>query len=138
MTFQLLPPALVEAIHDAILNPGELPGRALDKSLEAALARVDNRLAYGMIGDVFDLAAAQVIAIARGHCFNDGNKRTAYRCLVVCLDLNGIQLNWNTVETGQTIIRCAMGQMDEGDLADWVRERAAQAYPRPATALLLP
>ena len=125
MNFHLLSPEIVEAIHDAILNPGELPGRARDKSLEAALARVDNRLAYGMINDVFDLAAAYGVAVARGHCFNDGNKRTAYRSMHVCLDLNGITLPWDTVEVGQTIIRCAMGQMDDGDLADWLRAKQA-------------
>lgn len=125
MTYALLTVDMVDALHHAILNPGELQGRTRDKSLDAALARVENRLAYGMIGDVFDLAAAYAIAVARGHCFNDGNKRTAFRVMDAALWLNGIQLHWNTVETGQTIIRCAMGQMDEGDLADWVRERAA-------------
>ena len=52
MSFLLLSAQLVEAIHDEVLNPGELAGRARDKSLESALARVDNRLAYGMIGEV--------------------------------------------------------------------------------------
>lgn len=127
MNFQLLSPALVEALHDAILNPGEIPGRARDKSLESALARVDNRLAYGMIGDVFDLAAAYAMAIARGHCFNDGNKRTAYQSMDTCLDLNGIQMAWNTEEIGQIIIRCAQGMMEDGDLADWLRDRASRA-----------
>lgn len=121
MNWQLLTPDLVEAIHDRILNPGELPGRARDKSLEAALARVDNRIAYGMIGDVFDLAAAYVIAVARGRCFNDGNKRTAHQVMDVCLDLNGIQITWDTVEVGQTIIRAAQGLLEEPDLADWLR-----------------
>lgn len=43
MDYLLLPADLVEAIHDGVLNPGELPGRARDKSLEGALARVENR-----------------------------------------------------------------------------------------------
>ena len=121
MNFQLLSPELVESLHDAILNPGEMPGRARHKSLEAAMARVDNRLAYGMINDVFDLAAAYAVAIARVHCFNDGNKRTAHQSMDTCLDINGIQIAWGAVEVGQTIIRCAMGQMEDGDLADWLR-----------------
>ena len=64
---------LVVDIHDEVLNPGELTGLALDKSLEGALARVENRIAYGLIDDVFDLAAAYAVAIAQGHCFNDAN-----------------------------------------------------------------
>jgi death on curing protein len=124
MTYQTLSVALVEAIHDAVLNPGELPGRALDKSLEGALARVDNRLAYGMIEDVFDLAAAYAIAISQGHCFNDGNKRTAHQAMDVCLDLNGVQITWSAEDIGQTIIRAAQRQLDEVQLAQWLRQRA--------------
>lgn len=124
MTYVLLTPELVDALHDSVLNPGEIPGRARDKSLDGALARVDNRLAYGMINDVFDLAAAYAVAVARGHRFNDGNKRTAFRTMNAVLALNGIQIDWNTVEVGQTIIRCAQGLMEDGDLADWLRLKA--------------
>ena len=123
MNWILLTPDLVEAIHDEVLNPGELPGQARDKSLEAALARVDNRIAYGMILDVFDLAAAYAIAVSRGHCFNDGNKRSAFRVMNAVLALNGIQFTWDTVEVGQIIIRAAQGQVEEPDLADWLRSK---------------
>lgn len=114
---------IVVAIHDEVLNAGELPGRALDKSLEGALARVDNRLAYGLVGDVFDLAAAYAAAISRGPCFNDGNKRTAFRAMNAALMLNGIQFDWTADEVGQIIILVARGRMDEGALADWLRGR---------------
>ncbi|MDB5664510.1 type II toxin-antitoxin system death-on-curing family toxin [Cypionkella sp.] len=121
MTLRLLSPELVEAIHDAVLNPGELQGRALNKSLEGALARVDNRLAYGMIDDAFALAAAYAIAICQGHCFNDANKRTAHQSMDVCLDLNGVQITWTALEIGPVIIRAAQGLLDEGELAHWLR-----------------
>ncbi len=124
MTFRTLTPALVVAIHDQVLNPGELPGLALDKSLEGALARVENRLAYDMIGDAYDLAAAYAVAIAQGHCFNDANKCTAHQSMDVCLDLNGIQINWTATEIGPVIIRAAQRLMDEGELAEWLRSRA--------------
>jgi death-on-curing protein len=124
MTYVLLSAELVETLHTSVLNPGELPGRARDKSLDSALARVDNRLAYGMVADAFDLAAAYAVAIARGHCFNDGNKRTAFRAMNAALRLNGIAISWNTEEVGQIVIRCAQGLMEDGDLADWLRERA--------------
>ncbi len=124
MTYVLLSPDLVEALHTSVLNPGELLGRARDKSLESALARVDNRLAYGMVADVFDLAAAYAVAVARGHWFNDGNKRTAFRTMNAALALNGVRMRWNTEEVGQIIVRCAQGRMEDGDLADWLREKA--------------
>lgn len=125
MTFVLLNAEQVERLHDLVLNPGELPGRAQDKSLEGALARVDNRLVYGMIGDAFDLAAAYAKAIATGHCFNDGNKRTAYRTMLVCLHLNGIAITHGVEDIGDRIIRLAQGQLDEATLADWLRGKAA-------------
>lgn len=126
MTFVLLSAALVDRIHDHVLNPGELAGRALNKSLEGALARVENRLAYGMIADVFDLAAAYAIAIAQGHCFNDANKRTAFRTMHAALALNGVHLSYITEDVGQTIIRSAQRRLDEGELAEWLRQRAAR------------
>lgn len=125
MSFRLLSPELVEAIHDRVLNPGELAGRAGNKSLDSALARVDNRLAYGLIEDVFDLAAAYAVAIAQGHCFNDANKRTAHQSMDVCLDLNGVEITWTVEDVGQWIIRAAQGAATESDLADWLRARAA-------------
>lgn len=114
----------VITMHDLALNPGELPGLARDKSLEGALARVDNRLAYGLINDAFDLAAAYAIAISQGHCFNDANKRTAYRSMQITLAAHGIRLRCTPEEIGKIIIRAAQRLMDEGELADWLRLRA--------------
>ena len=124
MSFRTLTAELVELIHDQVLNPGELAGRARDKSLEGALARVENRLAYEMISDAYDLAAAYAVAIAQGHCFNDANKRTAHQAMDVCLDLNGVQINWTATEIGPVIIRAAQRLLDEGELADWLRKHS--------------
>ena len=124
MSFRTLTAELVELIHDQVLNPGELSGRARDKSLEGALARVENRLAYEMISDAYDLAAAYAVAMAQGHCFNDANKRTAHQAMDVCLDLNGVQINWTATEIGPVIIRAAQRLLDEGELADWLRKHS--------------
>ena len=124
MDYLTLTAEMVVSIHDQVLNAGELPGRARDKSLEGALARVDNRVAYGMIDDIYDLAAAYAVAIAQGHCFNDGNKRTAFRAMQVVLDLHGLVEPEGTEEVGQIIIRVAQRLMDEGELALWLRRRA--------------
>lgn len=122
--FRLLSPDLVELIHDKVLNPGELSGCARDKSLEGALSRVDNRLAFGMIEDAFALAAFYAEAIAQGHCFNDGNKRTAHQSMDVCLDLNGIAITWNVEDVADRIILLAQGKLATDDLAEWLREMA--------------
>ncbi|MFT4152109.1 MAG: type II toxin-antitoxin system death-on-curing family toxin [Paracoccaceae bacterium] len=124
MSLYLLTTELVIALHDAALNPGELPGLARDKSLDGALARVENRLAYDLISDAFDLAAAYAVAISQGHCFNDGNKRTAFDSMNFCLELHSIFIDWMAKAAGDQIIRAAQGLLDEGELAEWLRQRA--------------
>jgi death-on-curing protein len=59
---------------------GGLGGGARDENLlRAALARPINKWHYEHPRpDLFDLAAAYAFAIARGHVFLDGNKRTAH------------------------------------------------------------
>ncbi|MCF6233149.1 MAG: type II toxin-antitoxin system death-on-curing family toxin [Rhodobacteraceae bacterium] len=121
MSFTLLNEGIVDKIHDAALNPGELTGRAHDKSLAGARTRVDNRLIYGMIDDVYNLAAVYATAIATGHCYNDGNKRTAFDCMNFCLDINGVRLEWDAEKAGNMIIRLAQRLIDEEDMADWLR-----------------
>ena len=124
MNFVLVSPEIVELLHDSALNPGELPGRARDKSLEWALSRVENGLAYGMIQDVFDLAAAYAVAVSQGHVFNDGNKRTAFETMNFCLDANGVLIQWEAEDAGNIIIQTAQRLIDEDTLADWLRSRA--------------
>ncbi|MGQ0564175.1 MAG: type II toxin-antitoxin system death-on-curing family toxin [Gemmobacter sp.] len=126
MDWVLLSTAQVATIHDAALNPGELAGMAGDKSLDGTLARVENRVAYGMVEDAFDLAAAYAVAIAQGHCFNDANKRTAFHAMDAALAFNGHVLEWTMAETGDIIIRVAQRLMDEGELALWLRHRAGR------------
>ncbi|MFQ6550094.1 type II toxin-antitoxin system death-on-curing family toxin [Aestuariibius sp. 2305UL40-4] len=126
MAYVFLTTELVVAVHDAVLNPGELEGLARDKSLDGALARVQNKLAYGMIRDVFDLAAAYAEAIATGHCFNDANKRTAHQSMDVCLDLNGVQIAWTVDDIGPLIIELAQRKLEGEDLADWLRDQASR------------
>ena len=115
--------ALVIRVHDEVLNPDELPGLDRDKSLEGALARVDNRLVYGLIHDIYDLAAAYAVAIAQGHCFNDGDKRTAFRSMMAVLEGNGIDTDLSAETIGPVIIRAAQGLMDEAELGLWLRQR---------------
>jgi death on curing protein len=126
MIFVLLPVEMVELIHDSVLDPGEFAGRAPGKSLEGALARVENRVTYGLIEDEFDLAAAYAAAISQGHCFVDGNKRTAFQVMDVCLDLSSVDMNWDGEEIGAQIIKIAQGEIDASDLSRWLKERFAR------------
>ena len=111
-------------IHDLVIAQNELQGMAGDKSLDAALARIENRMSFGMINDEFDLAACYACFLAVGHVFNDANKRTAFACMDLCLSLNDIELVYNHEEVGDLIIRAALGIVDEIELSAWLRSQA--------------
>ena len=114
----------VIAIHEKVVGPNELQGMALNKSIESVLARVDNRAVYGMVEDVFELAACYACYIAVGHVFNDANKRTAFTAMDTCLRINGIELDFDMVEASEMIIKAAQGIVDEKELAEWLRTLA--------------
>jgi len=111
-------------IHDLVIGENELQGMAGDKSLDALLARIENRMSFGMINDEFDLSACYARFLAVGHVFNDANKRTAFACMDVCLSLNDIELNYDHREVGDLIISAARGIVDEIELGAWLRAKA--------------
>jgi len=114
----------VVEIHDLVINLNELQGLAGDKSLDIVLTRIENRMSFGMIGDVYDLAACYACFLAVGHVFNDANKRTAFACMDVCLSLNGIELIYDHEQAGNLIINAALRVVDEIELSGWLRSRA--------------
>lgn len=124
MSFVLLSEDAILRIHGSVLNKGELGGIALNKSLGGALTRVEFRLSYGLIEDIYDLAAGYAVTLATGHLFNDGNKRTAFRAMDICLRLNGDTMSFDTIEVGDIIIAVAQGQINEIELAKWLRNKA--------------
>lgn len=111
----------VIAIHDDIIDDHELQGQAQNKSIHSIIARIENRLAYGMIADVYELASCYACYIAMGHAFNDANKRTAFTSMDLCLVLNGIEVSFDMQESGDMIIKGAQGKVDEIDVAQWLR-----------------
>ena len=113
-------------LHNDVLNPGELQGMAGNKSLDGILGRIDSRIHYGQIIDIFDLAAVYALALSQGHVFNDANKRTAFAAMDLCLCNHGVTIVWQHEEVGDMIIRVAQGQVDETELANWLRQQAVR------------
>ena len=110
-------------IHESVIESNELQGMAANKSIHAIVARIDNRLSYGLIRDEFELAACYACYIAVGHGFHDANKRTAFAAMDICLALKGILLEYESKEIGDIIVKAAQGIVDEMELADWLRSR---------------
>ncbi len=121
MSFLLLSVDHIIAIHSEVLEPNELQGMAGDKSPEGALSRVENRLNYGLMEDIYSLAASYAVAVSQAHCFNDENKRTAFQVMDIILDLNGINVTWDVEVVGQKIVLLSQSKLDEADLAQWLR-----------------
>ena len=113
----------VAAIHELVIEPHELQGTAHNKSLDSVIARIDNRIAYGIITDEFELAACYACYIAVGHVFNDANKRTAFTSMMTTLSSNNIELSLDYQEAGNMIIKAAQGIVDEAELAEWLRSK---------------
>ncbi|ACR68088.1 type II toxin-antitoxin system death-on-curing family toxin [Edwardsiella ictaluri] len=109
---------LVIGIHDFILahEPG-LVGYQDAGRVDATLARVDNRILYEQMNDIFQIAAAYAVSIARGHVFADANKRTALVTALTYLDMQGVNLK-RTQKLEDIMVDVAEGTLDLDDLAD--------------------
>ena len=105
--------------HDAILvefgGLGGFAGGGRDGVI-AALARVENHAFYNGIDDIFGIAAMYGVAIACGHVFNDGNKRTALTCALTYLEREGYPIP-RTPELEEVIVRVAQKEIDHEILA---------------------
>ena len=119
--YVFLSPDQVIALHDFVIGTHELQGLAKDKSLDAVLDRVHNRLQYGFIADVYDLAACYATFLAKGHCFNDANKRTAATVLFFILSVHQTQIQFADLSLGQWIVDIAADKKSEIELAAWLR-----------------
>jgi death-on-curing protein len=116
-------------IHAELMaEHGGLVGPAREGALEAALARPQQLFAYSSNALTLErLAAAYGIALVRGHCFPDGNKRLALAIMDVFLQLNGVELTASEPDAVLTLRAVAAGEMEEEDLAGWVQEYCAPA-----------
>lgn len=77
--------------------------------------------------DVIDKAAVLAIRIAKNHPLPDGNKRLAWQALTMFLALNGRTLEVPAEDAVTTVLGIAAGDLNEEELAAWLRERVATA-----------
>ena len=82
--------------------------------------------------DIYDKAAVLACRLAWNHPLLDGNKRAAWACLVVFIDLNNGAWNCDPPDVEQAVdamLRVAGREVDERWFADWLRERVAFERP---------
>jgi len=95
-----------------------------DSALHAPQAGFDDTAFYP---DVYDKAAVLACRIAWNHPLPDGNKRAAWACLVLFIDLNDGSWNDSQPDTDHAVdamLAVAARDVDERWLAGWLRERA--------------
>lgn len=94
-----------------------------DSALHAPRAGFDDTDFYP---GLLDKAAVLTCRIAWNHPLPDGNKRAAWACLVLFLDLNGCGWIDGQPDTGEAVdamLAVAARDVDEAWLAGWLRER---------------
>lgn len=123
MTIQFISAEEIIYFHDKLLsvtprcNRNVRSGRA-----EALLYRVLNKYEYEGVSDLWLLAAMHLLAISRGHIFNDGNKRTALFITLLFLKRNGIILAANP-EFVELTVDVAAGKVSLEDIVTRLRQR---------------
>ena len=121
--FVFLSREIVLAIHEEQLaQHGGGVGLRDGGLLGSALNRPINRAGYDAAdADCASLAADYAFGIAKNHPFIDGNKRTAFVTMELCLELNGFRLNATDEEALLAMLRLAASESTEADFAAWIR-----------------
>lgn len=89
----LINSTFVIAVHDEILVETGVgrEGCHLGK-LESVLSRIDQQMYYNNVNDLFEVSAWYGIALAKGHAFVDGNKRTGLAVMLTFLEIQGVTI----------------------------------------------
>jgi len=121
MSLHVVEPAAFLLLHrDSLLDDGLECGPWDERLLTAALdyPLKEARLS---IADVAAVAAAYAIGMLRYRPFASGNQRAAFLALGLFLYSNAWHLEASQDEATAAMRRVACGEMDEDDLANWVR-----------------
>lgn len=122
MSWEFLTRRAVEAMHgEQLRRHAGAVGLRDENALESALARAENKAAYGD-PSVEELAAAYLFGLAKNHAFVDGNKRTAIVAAGAFLILNGYMLTANQGMVYEFVVGVAAGEIDETGAAAFFRD----------------
>jgi death-on-curing protein len=118
---------VLDALHDRQLAEHGGAEGVLDAGrIEEALARPQNLAAYAT-PDAAELAASYAHGLALNHGFADGNKRAAWVCARLFLQLNGCKLQYDPAEAIFKMEMLAAGKLSEVEMAAWIRECLIQS-----------
>lgn len=121
-----LTPDELKHIHNEMLKRyGGLPGEKNPGMVDYVCDK-PFLISFGheLYPDIFQKAAVLMYSIARGHYFNDGNKRTASMAAYVFLMKNGYELIVSNDNFYDTTIKVAKGDLNEDHLTEWLKDKS--------------
>jgi death on curing protein len=117
--------ALLFLHEESLATFGGATGLRDEGLLDSALARAANQWHYDKAVDLADLAAAYGFGLAKNHAFVDGNKRVAFLSIGLFLAINGKRLRAEQPDAIRKILGLAAGEVEEPELANWIRTHIA-------------
>ena len=90
--------------------------------LESALGTAEQTFAY--TDSLHEAAAQYLVSLSRNHPFLDGNKRIAAACMLVFLDLNGIEPTFGSADLFEWTMETAVGALKREGLAQRLRQHS--------------
>jgi death-on-curing protein len=71
-------------------------------------------------------AAVLCHSLCINHPFIDGNKRTAFACMDIFLQMNGLIITADDDEAEETMLKLISGKIDEKGLSNWLASNTAE------------
>lgn len=117
----------IQRIHDEVLESSTgLKGNRSGMTPQALEGRIQQTLFYNPPKSLAEVAALYAEVVARGHVFLDGNKRTAFTCMVVFLAANNVRfILSNNLEISDWIVDLAEGRKTRHAFANWLNLKLA-------------
>ncbi len=91
---------------------------SLGNAWQAELYRQDEGIRLGLLFAVY-----LYFYLNKNHCFQDGNKRIAWSCLIYVLRSHGVGINATEDEAVDVTQKIAAGEFSVDKAIDWVSER---------------
>ncbi len=117
--------AEVLRIHErAIVQYGGSLGVLNRGLLESALATPQQTMfGKNLYPDLISQAAILFFLLIKNHPFLDGNKRTAFLCLIRFLEVNGFEIQADDDQLYQFTADVASSTIDKEHVTEWIRTR---------------
>lgn len=124
MVIETLTKEQIYRMHNqALIKFGGIPGgnEYTDGKIESILAQQYDFFGVDKYPTVFDKAAMLLYFIAKDHCFNDGNKRTALYATTIFLDINGYEPTFTNSQAEQFLYKIAEGKLRGIEIDEYIK-----------------